>query len=382
MRASVSSIDKPLSTALALMLLGFLLSDRLRLIVARGSAGAFYGGAAIVCWVLSWGPFPRLLGSEVLYQAPYAWLLQLPGVDALRVPARFWMMTVLCLAIVAGRAIPVLLGGRSARAGAGFLAAAAVALLLDGWVTIPAAAIPLPVADTGSLRGRTVMLVPAGEAQRDVGGVYQAVAGGWTAINGFSGYEPPYYEALRTLSQAGDPLVFEVFARTRPIHIVDERGSVRELPAQSGQRAAAPEGRRLPARAVGASCSPEGMVYATDARMDTRWVCGVQEADAQIAFDLGSAAPVGTVVHALGPLGADFPRHLVIETSLDGTSWTPAWEGSPAAGVLVAAMEAPRQTRVVLSFTPRPAQYVRLRQTGRHDRNYWSIAELEVWTGA
>jgi hypothetical protein len=124
------------------------------------------------------------------------------------------------------------------------------------------------------------------------------------------------------------------------------------------------------------------MALATDGDLETVWVCGVQNADQQITVDLGRLAQAGAIVHALGSRGADFPRHLVVETSLDGAAWQPAWEGSPAAAVLVAAMNAPRLTRVVVPFPPRAARYVRLRQTGRHERNYWSIADLEVWTGA
>jgi len=91
--------------------------------------------------------------------------------------------------------------------------------------------------------------------------------------------------------------------------------------------------------------------------------------------------PVGTIVHALGAVGTAFPRRLVIETSLDGLDWTTAWEGSLAAAVLEAAMTAPLEIRAALSFPGRTARYIRLRQTGRHDLFYWSIAELEVWSG-
>ncbi|MNC85997.1 hypothetical protein D3C83_16240 [compost metagenome] len=84
-------------------------------------------------------------------------------------------------------------------------------------------------------------------------------------------------------------------------------------------------------------------------------------------------------MHALGSAGAGFPRHLVVQTSADGDAWEQAWAGSPAAAVLEAALAAPRETRVIIPFTPRPARYVRLTQTGRHETAYWAIAEIEVW---
>ena len=40
------------------------------------------------------------MGNEVMYRGPYTLLMVLPGFNALRVPARFWMMTTLCLAVV------------------------------------------------------------------------------------------------------------------------------------------------------------------------------------------------------------------------------------------------------------------------------------------
>ena len=50
-------------------------------------------------WLLSLGPAPTLMGNEVMYRGPYTLLMFLPGFNSLRVPARFWMMTTLCLAV-------------------------------------------------------------------------------------------------------------------------------------------------------------------------------------------------------------------------------------------------------------------------------------------
>jgi hypothetical protein len=49
--------------------------------------------------------------------------------------------------------------------------------------------------------------------------------------------------------------------------------------------------------------------------------------------------------------------------------------------VLEAALDRPRETRVVIPFSPRAARYVRLRKTGGDVDTFWSIAELEVWGG-
>jgi hypothetical protein len=87
------------------------------------------------------------------------------------------------------------------------------------------------------------------------------------------------------------------------------------------------------------------------------------------------------IVPALGVFPTDYPRHLIVETSADGTAWDRAWDK----GTLVEAFEAvarePRRVPMVIHFTPRPARYARLRLMSRDDVWYWSIAELEVWSG-
>ena len=380
LRASASSADKPLSTALALLLVAALLSDRLWSAVRSGSMLTFYAAAALGCWVLSWGPFPRLFGVPVLYQAPYAWLLQLPGVDALRAPARFWMLTVLCLSVVAGLTMAQLLRGRNRRSAIALVTLVSAGLLVDGWTTIPAATVPSPVTNAPTLRTAPVLVAPAGELFRDAAIVYQAVAGGWTAINGYSGYEPGYYEALRTLSHQGSAAQYEPFLQRGDINLV-EAGGVRRLAARGGPaRLADPSGQRIDVTNAAASCSSSEVRFAIDADVDSLWICGIQDAEHHLTIDVGTAQDVGAVVYALGSAGAAFPRHLVIETSPDAARWDAAWDGTVAAMVLSAAMHEPRETRVMIPFTSRAARYVRLRQTGRDERTYWAVAEFEVWS--
>ncbi len=406
LRASASSPVKPASTALVFLLVVFLLSPRTRAVVRRGATPTFYLGAAFTCWVLSWGPFPRFLGTDVLYQAPYAWLMQLPGVGGLRVPARFWMMSLICLVVFMGIGMARVLARRR-RAAPLLVIAAACGLLADGWTTIPVA--PLPAAgplDPGALRGATVLSLPAGDTNPDALQALHAVTGGWRTVNGYSGYEPGYYEALRTLSASHDAALFAPLLDRGALHVllddgdsatrafVERQPQFELFPSRDGRlhyrlparpRAARPPpalGRRLDVSALGASCAPEGLASAIDGRLDTRWVCGVQTADQQLTIDLGRVTAAGAIVYALGSVGADFPRALIVETSVDEREWQEAWRGSPAAEVLSAALAAPRETRFVVRFTPREARHVRLRQVGRDVRNYWSIAELEVWTGA
>jgi hypothetical protein len=248
-----------------------------------------------------------------------------------------------------------------------------------------------------------VLSLPAGEPFNDIASVYRAVTGGYRAINGYSGYEPPYYEALRTLSDAGDDRVFTPLAARGDLHVlvspddalwrsrverqpgarrVSEGTLVhyliphREVPA-SGFR----DATRLAIAAATASCSTQQASLAVDGRLGTKWGCGGLESDQSITVVLRMPADVGRVVIPMGTSGAEFGRNTVVDTSLDGETWTPAWEGSPAAGLLQSALAAPYDPAVFIEFSPRAARYVRLRQTVRDERYFWSIPEIEIFGG-
>src|SRR4029077_2114078 len=72
-----------------------------RALASRSYIG-FYAVAAALTWLFSLGPAPTLMGKPFMYRGPYALLMLFPGFSALRVPARFWMMTTLCLAVIGG----------------------------------------------------------------------------------------------------------------------------------------------------------------------------------------------------------------------------------------------------------------------------------------
>jgi hypothetical protein len=406
-RMSSSSADKPASVTLFFLLAALLLSRRLHDVIRRGSTTSFYLLCAAVCWVFALGPFPKFFGEPVLYQAPYSWLMLLPGAEGLRVPARLMMMIVLCLIVATSVMLARLLAAQSHRGVRIIGVIAAFGLVADGWTTIGTASVPEPVA-AGELQGRTVLFLPIGEIHPDIAAVYRAVTQGFRTINGYSGYFPAYYEALRTLAGAGDGRLFGPFITRGDLDVVVDLsdtggGQARSVVEQQpGARLVSGDGRfahyvvpsrhvpalrtvaagmQVPVQGITSLCSPERLHLLTDGDVTSAWGCGVQSADHLLVADLGAPSQVGAIVHALGSAGGDFPRQLRVETSLDGTTWSPAWEGSPAAQVLYAAMKSPRETRVVVEFPARTARYVRLVQQGRHQYYPWSIAELEVWSG-
>ena len=97
--------------------------------VGRRSPLLFYALAAFVMWIFALGPDPHLFGRDGVSQGPYAWLMWLPGVDGLRVPARFWTMSLVCLSVVAAYAVVRM----PSRWRSVAVAIAAAGLVADGW---------------------------------------------------------------------------------------------------------------------------------------------------------------------------------------------------------------------------------------------------------
>ena len=132
---------------------------------------------------------------------------------------------------------------------------------------------------------------------------------------------------------------------------------------------------------VSATCFPERARLVLDDDSDTRWECGPQQPGQEITADLGGVTAVAQVVPALGTFVTSFPRQLLVETSPDGTTWTEAWNGGVLPETFEAVLRNPMAARVVLSFQPRPARYVRLRLESREEVTPWAVAELEIWSG-
>lgn len=403
-RASATRIHKPLSVALVCLFAVVVSSNRFRDRVRRSSAVAFYGGAAIFTWLLSLGPFPTFFGTPVLYQAPYSWFRLLPGADGLRVPARWWMLSLLCLTVVVGLLVASLLRGRSRRVIAATVVFVTVGIITDVWVShFPTASVSLRSPDPSKLRQHVVLDLPIGDPWRDMQSVYRAVAGDWKTINGYSGYEPRYYDVLRAGSVAADDSILAPFLEITDLQLVVPRSDPRLVGLIAGLDNASLigqdddnlqyfvrrrtktssgliSGTAVPIQKIEASCGTDLTALVTDRNLQTRWQCGLQESDQYLLVDLGKAVKVASIVHVFGPFARDFPRILTVETSQDGARWEAAWSGSLLGRVIAASLEDTRATRVPLSFEPRAARFIRLRQTGRDKQRFWSVAEIEVRT--
>ena len=173
-KVSVSQLYKPMSVA-ALFALGWLvMRPRVGGAWSRRSPFAFYVLATLGMWVLALGPTARLFGERVLYKAPYAWLMVLPGfADEFRAPARFAMLAALTLSVAAALAIGRLTAGLGRRVRVATYLIVAVAVAADGWIEpLPLPAPPPPnTAIDGLSRDVVVLELPLGAFEDVVGDV-------------------------------------------------------------------------------------------------------------------------------------------------------------------------------------------------------------------
>jgi hypothetical protein len=395
---SISQAEKPLSLAVIAALALLAMLPRVRQAVRRRSPLAFYVAAAFVMWVLALGPDPTLFDRRVIYQAPYGYLMNLPGFDGLRVPARFWMMSLVCLSVVGALAVNRLKAQRRTIVAA----VAAFGLLLDGWPRL------FPVVEAPPLRpsppGVVARLDLPMSSDTDAQALYQQMFDPVPLYNGFSGYFAPHYFALMTLVESGDLRILQVMAANGPLGVVidhsrdpngrlrkwvlsypgatlshvDEAWSSYRLPKSSSPPDVAERaGTSLPIKSLSTIPSPPHAARALDGDLTTRWSGGVQQVFAEATIELERPSHVAQVVVDLGSFITDFPVRLQIDVSADGASWASAWSGATALEAYFGALRHPREMPLVFPLNRDGVRFIRLRQTGfgSHD---WSIPELHV----
>ena len=403
LHASVGSAAKPVVTGLAAAAVAALTSRGLWEAVRTQSMLGFYLVAGVVMWLVSLGPTLWVSGvtRNTLGLLPFGWLMLVPGVDGVRVPARAWMMVTLCLAMVGGLVVSRIAGSRRGLVAVGVLT---LLVLGDGWAPpFESVAVVRQAPSPETLRGRLVLTLPIG-ALSDIVAQYEAVRGGWRSVNGYSGYEPAYYDALRHASAAEQPGLFESLRRLDDLYVIVPRDEQRlrafvmrqdgvttvaesrfatqfvlpRLPA--GRRVATGTRRRV--QSLVASCSNSLAHLAVDGDRRTQWDCERQLGHEVLTADLGRVSTVGVVGLSLGTSGTNFPRELAIDVSVDGRAWQRVWQGDVVGQMMTAAFESPTTVPLAVSFTPTGGRYVRVAQIGMALDRPWSVVEFEIWAGA
>jgi hypothetical protein len=217
-----------------MLCLAAVLHPRVPQIWRRRSPVAFYAFAACLMFVLALGPTPRVFGVPIFYKAPYAWLMRLPGGGSFRVPARFEMLVVLCLAATAALTYAWLTQSRRPR---WLLGTLAVLIVLDGWMPkLKVASVPPPIDFSKLPAGIPVLQLPADNLFTDAAAMLQSTQHRHPLVNGYSGYLPPHYFLMQQGLAKYDPDVVQVLREFGDIAVMvdatrDEGGKYRRLVA-------------------------------------------------------------------------------------------------------------------------------------------------------
>jgi hypothetical protein len=179
-----------------------------------GSAFGFAAVAALLSGLLALGPRILAAGEEIGY-GPY-WLLfhLVPGADGVRVPARFFMLMAMFLAMLAGLGAAAVMA-RARRLGVAILAVACLGILLESWAAPLPMSLPLGPGrgyrptpsrlDTGATLGpiyralrdspdpAVVIEFPYADTAHDIMATYYAGYHRKRLINGYSGFFPEVY---------------------------------------------------------------------------------------------------------------------------------------------------------------------------------------------
>jgi hypothetical protein len=213
---NTTSIEGSLFPGLAIVALAMVgVARHVRGAWTRRDPIIFYALAAVAMWLLALGPEPAWNGMRILAYGPYRLLLLLPGGTSVRVPARIWLIAVMSLAVAAGGGAAWVGSGR--RRHLAWLLASLI--LAEGWFTDKAYDIPLPA--PGAIPREAIVLdLPIGAVADNMPAQYLAVTHGYRVVNGYSGYAPPHFAALREKLARHDSEAFNAFRRVADLYVI------------------------------------------------------------------------------------------------------------------------------------------------------------------
>ena len=338
-------------TALALTLAGLWL-------VRRDRRFVFYAGAALLMTAFAAGPARTPWSIDVLWH-PYSVIAWLPGFSGLRVPARFYMLAVLCLAVAAGLSVDAAARKmRSRRALVPFSSLVFAGLCVDGAI----AGMPLGV-PPGQLRlddrDARVLALPFEDGRVSVFAMYQSMIHRRPVVNGYAGYIPPHADVIEWALRRTDPTILTELRRGHPLYVTvapDEHAAAWTT-FMEGQADARFIGIEGGGRLYRMGPAP----YARDARpghlLADASVTG--SADWLIA-DLGRVQAARAIELTTNGDLVRLPKDLVVQTSVDGGQWATAFENRPGGLALIGALRLPLAIPLRVDLGDVDARYVRI----------------------
>lgn len=382
---------------------------------ASRSPFAFYAIAAAVMYFFALGPEPHAGATQVLYKPPYAWLMYFPGFDSVRVPARFGLLMLVCLVQAAAIAFVRLTPekGTPGVFSPGKLAMlfVAVAILLEGWIVMPVAALPAPltVPQRAKDAGAIVLEMPVSPGfEPNTIALYNQMTHGRPIANGFAGYMPPHYYSLFVALEYGDETALEAIRAAGPLAVFihaardktgndaalvaraagaellerTDRGAWYLLPGLTVPADPAPSGPAIVPASVSATSNPEMAAALTDGNYRTRWHGHVNEPgnaqDDTLTLTFDRAVDAGFLEFDQGLWAAAFARDLEVVGVTDSGPVT-LFRGSLAGRVIRAAIGSPNAVVRVPLNPAAPVRSIKLIGHMRGEKWTWSVGEIRVY---
>jgi hypothetical protein len=397
--------------------------DRRRWVIA-------YGVMAIAAAVLSMGPHPRAWGHLLMAHGPYEWLLRaVPGMDGMRVPARFAIVFFLGLSVLAA------VGARLAcdRLPAPLRTPATIVcvalILAESWV------VPLPF-NTYTARGRPadrgvaqwLRARPAGAVlhepvktsnYQELSYQYATLVHGHPIVNGISGYDTPLQMLFRDhaslLYDNDRPSDVVRMLRSLGVRYVVVNGddyngaqianhedrAMLQLLRESGQVV---EERRfletfafelappiVPAPAepmvpidprelsLSVSSAPDRAASLVDGDRETRWFADQNGAN-WVTVELSRPCNVARLdIGLAGRTLTDYPRELQIDATDDRGVTRTVYHATPYPEFILGFVKDPDYPRISIALPPNRSTKVTIRETATVIGRWWSVHELNVW---
>ncbi len=403
LQISSAAPHKPFSVAAAAVVIAVLLSSRLRGAWARRSPLVFYLIATVLLFTCTLGPEPTFRGHPILYKPPYDWLMALPLFSSIRAPARFAMVAMLALATAGALALTRFrLENRRFRVIPMLVIAGIVA---DSWIReMPIAKVPAVWPAYRAASFAAVIELPLGDLADDMAAMFRSTVHGRPVVNGSSGFEPAHYSVLKTAVAERDPAALDGMPPGVPLLAViqksdDRDGSWRRFLASTGRATpladendwlfVAVEPPPAPAPlcpgspvAIAAAVDGEGIADVsalTDGETHTFWsTLHEQQVGDELVLDLGRIVRPCAVLLSLGDFRVEYPRKLIVETSVDGTAWTTVASRRTAGMAVRAALDDPIRAEIPVALAPRDGRYIRLRIDESHPRVPWIVTDVSV----
>lgn len=315
----------------------------------------FYVAAAVLMTLLCLGPASG--AGNVLWH-PYSLLAWLPGYGGLRVPARFFMLAVLCLAVAAGLACDAI-ETRLPRAALPWFALVVFGgLAFDGAIAGIPLGVPPPRLNV-SEPGAHLLALPFEDARVSVAAMYQSMFNRMPVVNGYAGYVPPHAHVIEWALHRGDETVLTELRRGHPLYVLvassdsaavwtafmDAQPDAQLLGVKGGGRL-----YRMPAAPFAREPRRGTPVDGVTLTTDPGWLI----ADLQRSQRLrGVEVRTRNVLHLI-------PDELIVQVSNDATTWRTVFDRRSGGIALTGALASPLTIPLRLDLGDVEGRYLRI----------------------